>query len=35
MWTADNYSYSLNVSESIDRMDFIGIVETLIDLNAA
>lgn len=35
MWTADNYSYSLSVSENIDRMDFIGIVETIIDLNAA
>ena len=35
MWSADGYSYSLSASESVDRMDFIGTVETIIDLNAA
>ena len=35
MWSADDYSYSLGASESVDRMDFLGTVETIIDLNAA
>ena len=35
MWSADDYSYSLSASESMDRMDFLGTVETIIDLNAA
>ena len=35
MWSADNYSYSLSASESIDKADFLGTVETIIDLNAA
>ena len=34
MWTADGYSYSLSASESIDRTDFLGTVETVIALNA-
>ncbi|MBQ9493299.1 MAG: hypothetical protein IJR54_06130 [Oscillibacter sp.] len=34
-WSADGYSYSLDASESIDRLDFLGTVETIIALNAA
>ena len=35
MWTADEYSYSLSSTESMDRADFLGAVETIIALNAA
>ena len=35
MWTADDYSYSLAASASMDRTDFLGTVETIIALNAA
>ena len=35
MWSTDDYSYSLSASESIDKADFLGTVETIIDLNAA
>lgn len=35
MWTADGYSYSLGASKAMDRTDFLGVVETIIDLNAA
>lgn len=34
MWTAGGYSYSLSASESIDRTEFLGTVETVIALNA-
>ncbi|MBR4545103.1 MAG: hypothetical protein IKO14_03895 [Oscillibacter sp.] len=33
MWTVDDYSYSLGASASMDRLDFLGIVETIISLN--
>ncbi|MBR4211881.1 MAG: hypothetical protein IKR84_05790, partial [Oscillibacter sp.] len=34
MWTVDDYSYSLSASQTVDRMDFLGTVETIIALNA-
>lgn len=34
MWAADGYSYSLAASESMNRADFLGTVETVIALNA-
>lgn len=34
MWTVGDYSYSLSATESMDRMDFLGAVETVIALNA-
>ncbi len=34
MWTVDDYSYSLSASETVDRLDFLGTVETIIALNA-
>ena len=34
MWTVDDYSYSLGASQTVDRMDFLGTVETIIALNA-
>ncbi|MBQ6985732.1 MAG: hypothetical protein IJR48_00185 [Oscillibacter sp.] len=34
MWTVDDYSYSLGASQTIDRLDFLGTVETIIALNA-
>ena len=33
MWTVDDYSYSLGADASMDRMDFLGTVETIIALN--
>lgn len=33
MWTVDDYSYSLSSDTSMDRMDFLGTVETIISLN--
>ena len=33
MWTVDDYSYSLGASSTMDRLDFLGIVETIISLN--
>lgn len=33
MWAVDDYSYSLGASASMDRMDFLGAVETIISLN--
>ena len=33
MWTVDDYSYSLGASDSMDRLDFLGMVETIISLN--
>ena len=35
MWTVDDYSYSLGATESMERADFLGAVETIIALNAA
>ena len=35
MWTVDEYSYSLGATESMERADFLGAVETIIALNAA
>ena len=33
MWTVDDYSYSLGADQSVDREDFLGVVETIIALN--